>query len=133
MKIQSIFLAVVLAIALFFAAGCGPSKAGTTLTDADNGRTVTVNAGETLVVKLGGNPSTGYTWEAKDLDAHMLQQVGEPGFESFSPGLVGAGGTLTLTFKALKPGTTTLTLVYHRSWETNVAPLQTFTVTVTVQ
>ncbi len=40
---------------------------------------------------------------------------------------------MTLTFKALQAGTATLTLVYHRPWETGVEPIDTFTVTVTVR
>jgi inhibitor of cysteine peptidase len=135
-------LTVLLAVLLFSAAGCGeavplptPNVPSNTLTEADNGKTVNLNVGETLVVRLASNPSTGYTWETKDLDTQMLEQVGEAAFESpdTPPDLVGAGGILVRTFKALEPGTTTLTLVYHRPWETDVAPLQTFSVTVTVK
>jgi inhibitor of cysteine peptidase len=85
------------------------------------------------VVELDGNPSTGYTWEAKDLDDSMIQQVGEAEFQSSNPGLIGAGGTLTLKFKTLKVGTTSLTLVYHRPWETGVKPLSSFTTMITVK
>jgi len=102
------------------------------LTADDNGGQVEVKAGEEFTVVLNGNPSTGYTWEAVDLDAAMLELVGDPEFVSDSPGLVGAGGTLTLTFKALQAGTTTLNLVYHRSWE-DAEPADTFSVTVTVK
>ena len=93
-----------------------------------------MNVGDTLVIQLASNPSTGFTWEVKDLDAAMLEPVGEPEFKDADtpPGLVGAGGTLSTTFHALKPGSTTLTLVYHRPWETDVEPIDTFTVTITV-
>jgi inhibitor of cysteine peptidase len=120
-----------LATLVLFSAGCSPKE--TTLTGVDNGKAITVNAGGTFLVKLKGNPTTGYNWEAKDLDTQMLEQVGEAAFESSNPSLVGAGGTLTLTFKALKPGVTTLTLFYHRSWEADVPPAETFTLQVTVK
>lgn len=103
------------------------------LTIADHGGQVELAAGDLIVVTLEGNPSTGYTWEVQDLDTSMFEMVGEPVFESSSPGLVGAGGTLTLTFKALQPGTATLNLVYHRPWETEVEPADAFSVTVVVE
>ncbi len=122
-------LIIVILFALAISSGCG--KAGDVkLTASDNGKTVDVKANTEIVISLDGNITTGYTWEAKDLDTSMLQQVGEPEFKSSDPSLVGSGGTITLTFKSLKAGTTTLNLVYHRSWEKDVAPLSTYTVTI---
>jgi inhibitor of cysteine peptidase len=117
-------------LAVLFAA-CSPKPVK--LTAAERGGSVTVNAGQQFTITLDGNPSTGYTWEPKDLDASMFQQVGDAQFISDNTGLVGAGGTLTLTFKALKTGSTDLTLVYHRPWEKDVAPVDTYTVTVVVK
>jgi len=130
-KSQILMIVAMLAALIFSFAGCSPKAA--TLTGADNGKAITVSAGETFLVKLEGNPTTGYTWEAQNLDTTILAKVGETEFESGNPGLVGAGGTLILTFKALKPGVTTLTLIYHRSWETDVPPAETFTLQVTVK
>lgn len=110
---------------------CGP--AGAKLTADENGSKIEVKAGDLIVVSLAGNPTTGYTWEASNLDTSFFEQVGETEFKSDNPGLAGAGGTLTLTFKAIRSGTAALTLVYHRPWETDVEPLDTFTVTVTVK
>ena len=141
-RFQFFMLSVLLAALLFSAAGCSgavplstPISPSNALTEADNGKTVNLNVGEMLVVRLASNPSTGYSWETKGLNTQILEQVGDAVFESpdTPPDLVGAGGTMVLTFKALQPGTTTLTLVYHRPWETDVAPLQTFSVTVTVR
>jgi inhibitor of cysteine peptidase len=130
-KTTNFMFVFLLAALIFFSAGCGSKES--TLTGADNGKAITVNTGETFLVKLEGNPSTGYTWETQDLDTTILEQVGEAAFESSNPSPVGAGGTLTLTFKALKPGVTTLTLFYHRSWEADVPPAETFTLQVTVK
>ena len=127
-KFQITLLAILLLAIVFSTAGCNSA-----LTAKDNGTTVTVKTGDTFTIKLEGNPSTGYTWEAKDLDTSILEQVGEAEFSGGVPGMVGSGGNLTLTFKALQPGTTTLILVYHRPWETDVEPIDTFSVTVTVK
>ena len=103
------------------------------LSETDNGKTVQVKVGDQITIALEGNPSTGYTWEAANLDASMFQQFGEIQFRSSNPGLVGSGGTLTLKFVTLRAGTAPLTLVYQRPWETDVAPQSTFTVTVIVK
>jgi inhibitor of cysteine peptidase len=128
---RKILFLVALAGMVILITGCGSVQ--TQLSAADNSKTVEVKAGDQIVIALEGNPSTGYTWEAKDLDASMFQQVGETEFKSSNPGLIGAGGTLTLTFKTLKAGTSALTLIYHRPWETDVAPVNTFMVNVTVK
>jgi inhibitor of cysteine peptidase len=114
------------------ATACGPAKP-IALTIAENGGHVNINVGSQIIITLDGNPSTGYTWETKDLDTKVLEQIGDPIFISNNPGLVGSGGILTLTFKALQTGTTTLTLIYHRPWETGVDPLDTYSITVIVK
>ncbi len=129
-RLQKTFF-VILTAALVLVSSCAPKQ--TVLSKADTGKQVSVNVGGQLAVSLASNPSTGYTWETKNLDAAFLQQLGEAKFKSDNSALVGSGGTLTLTFKALKPGMTTLTLVYHQPWETNVDPIDTFSVTVTIR
>ena len=132
MKAKFQTLLCVLLVALFIlAAGC--SSHTMQLTSADQGKQVAVNAGGKLEISLEGNPTTGYIWEAANLDTSFLKQVGAVNFKSSNPNLVGSGGQQTLTFVALKPGTTVLTLVYHRPWEQGVAPLQTYQVFVTIK
>jgi len=46
---------------------------------------------------------------------------------------MGSGGKVTLQFEAAGTGQTPLKLVYHRPFETGIAPLKTFEVTVTVE
>lgn len=100
--------------------------------DADaDGTTVTVAVGDTLEVALQGNPSTGFIWEPVGLDETILQWTGVRRLEPEST-LVGAAGTMRLTFEALAPGTVTLELVYHRSFET-ADPEDTFSVTVVAE
>jgi inhibitor of cysteine peptidase len=128
-KIQFISI---LAILMFMATACSPTKP-VNLTAADKGSQVSVKVGEQIAISLDGNPSTGYSWEAIGLDTAVFEQMGDATFISSNPGLVGAGGSMTLTFKAVKAGTAVLTLVYHRPWETGVTPLDTFSVAITVK
>jgi inhibitor of cysteine peptidase len=104
------------------------------LTQADAGQTIELEIGEEFAVKLAGNPTTGYTWEMATSEAAVVEQVGEPNYEEESEGgLVGAGGGITLHFKATRPGQQLLQLIYHRPWEEDAAPINTFDVIVVVK
>ena len=111
--------------------GCNPRRT-VSIGEAENGKTVELNAGDTLTISLAGNPTTGYNWYVASVDANILKQQGEPVF-SASSNLVGAGGTLTLTFQAALAGQTSLVLDYKRIWETGVPPAQIYSVTVVVK
>ena len=141
--IRSLFFQLVLAALIILTAGCGTQKTGrdiqvsppelVNLTASNNGEKITLFAGQELVIQLVGNPTTGYTWEAKNLDASMFKQIGDATFSSSNPDLVGSDGSITLSFRVLKTGTANLTLVYHRPWETNVEPVDTFSITAMVK
>jgi inhibitor of cysteine peptidase len=105
------------------------------LSAEDSGARAELDAGDLLVVTLESNPTTGYAWEVSEVDKAVLAQVGEAEFqEAAQEGeqLVGAPGVQTFRFVAAR-GETTLALVYRRSWEKDVEPLQTFTVEVVVR
>jgi inhibitor of cysteine peptidase len=103
-------------------------------TQVDSGRAVSLHAGQSFTVALGGNGTTGYQWSAAIADLAVLTQSGEPGFQpaNTSPGIVGSGGLYTFRFQALQAGTTTLVLNYARSWEHGVPPLRSVNFTVVV-
>jgi inhibitor of cysteine peptidase len=122
---------LLVAVVLASVSGCA-AKTALALDAKDNGRQIELQKGQTLVINLEGNPSTGYTWEPVDLEGAIIRQVGEPEFNPESE-LVGAPGTQTLRFEALKAGQMDLKLVYHRPWEEGVEPLETFTIHVTVR
>jgi inhibitor of cysteine peptidase len=121
------------AIILLVVTACATHKTTTSLTATNNGSQVDLKLGDEIIITLDSNPSTGYTWEAVNLDATMFKSSGEPIFTRGDSTLVGSGGTLSLTFKTLKTGNSTLTLIYHRPWETGVSPINTFTVNVIVK
>jgi inhibitor of cysteine peptidase len=98
----------------------------------DDGGQVALAPRQVLAVELESNPTTGYGWEAVDLDTAVLRQVGEADYRPES-NLVGGGGVETFHFQAVGAGQTTVKLVYRRPWEQGVAPLKTFTVEVTVR
>lgn len=130
MKKLNVLLIVTLLLGLL--AGCSPKDS--TLTDANNGQPATIKVGGRIVVELEANPTTGFTWEASNLDTTILKQLGETVYKpANSTPLPGSGGTQVLRFEAVAPGTTTLTLIYHRTFEVNVPPAKTYTIKVTVE
>lgn len=126
-KITTIAVFTVLLIAL--SACSGPAAK---LEKKDNGTLVDLKAGETFTVSLEGNPTTGYSWEVEGIDPAVIELSGEPDYKSDSS-LVGSGGMFKFTFKAVAAGASSLKLVYHRPWEEDVEPLETFEVLVNVK
>ncbi|MGD0575514.1 MAG: protease inhibitor I42 family protein [Anaerolineales bacterium] len=113
-------------------AACGqPNEGPVKVTENNAGSTVELHQGQTLKVELQGNPTTGYTWEVLPGAESILEQQGEAQLVPESQA-VGAGGLVTLTFKAVRAGQATLSLVYHRTFELGVPPLRTFELTVVV-
>jgi inhibitor of cysteine peptidase len=127
----SVLVTVLALVVMAGISGCSAQSA-LALEGEDNGREITLQKGRTLTIKLEGNPTTGYSWEVVETEGAILQQVGEAEFEPESD-LLGAPGTQTLRFEAVDTGKMELKLVYRRSWETDVEPLETFTVQVTVE
>jgi len=104
------------------------------LSTADNGKTVAVKVGQPVAITLKGNPTTGYLWSVAGLSSNTVEQVGEVEYRRDEAGkhLVGSGGVFVATFKAAKPGQTTVRMEYRRPWEKDVAPIETFSATIEV-
>ncbi len=101
------------------------------LSESDSGKTVEINVGDKLEIILDGNPTTGFIWEVSSLDSKFLGQ----GEEKFAPSSnnMGSGGLEIKSFQAVAPGTSQLSLIYHRPFEPNNPPLRSFTITVDIK
>jgi len=102
-----------------------------TLDESDNGRTVAMVPGGDLIVSLPGNPTTGYNWEVSVANPSVVKES-QPVAYMASSNLVGSGGTYTFQYRAVKAGRTDITFLYRRSWETGVAPLKTYRITLAI-
>lgn len=102
-----------------------------TVSDADNGKKVFLQAKDTLRLDLVGNPTTGFTWEIIQNGAPQIASIEN----SYAPAstLCGAGGTFSFWFKAGSLGTATLKLNYLRPWKKEEPPTQQFNLTIVVQ
>ena len=99
-------------------AGLPPISGNTiTLNDNDNRNNVTLNRGETVIVRLSSNPTTGYDWNLADNAPSNLQLVGPSTFERPHNNLPGAGGVRVYRFKVISSGGGALRFLYQRSWE----------------
>ena len=87
-----------------------------TFTDPANLTTVTLRPGGQLNLKLDSNPTTGYYWYLKDIDASLVDQLSEVYVADPAPErVVGSGGHQLFVFEALRPGEADLKLSYERS------------------
>ena len=113
------------------------SPAPLTLVDSDNGRTISVAPGTEISLTLTANATTGYSWALLRTPDPTILAFSGPAqgvylVPSPAPGLVGAGGNTNWILRAIGTGTTTLRLGYQRPWESGVAPVSSFSVTITV-
>jgi len=81
-----------------------------------DGQTVSLKVDQTLLLKFGENPSTGFLWQAPGYDKQILQLVSQPYIgDPQDDDEVGVGGTRYFQFKALKSGQTNIKMVNQRS------------------
>ncbi len=102
-----------------------------TLTNADTGKTLTLKPGQTLILQLAENPSTGYRWSVPALNSQVLQLTADR-FNPSGTVAIGSGGQRILTFHAQQPGQISLSLKNRREWEDEAAAVESFTVMVQV-
>lgn len=89
----------------------------------DSGRTVSVRAGTTIVVRLDSNPTTGYEWKLAERPARSVLRLVSHRYAAAptQPGFVGGGGVDTWRFVAVAAGRTSLRLEYVRPWQSGHA------------
>ena len=74
---------------------------------------------------LPANPTTGYSWIC-DVEDPALVEIRDQYFEySQEPGFVGGGGEHWFHISGVRPGTTSVTFRYLRSWEPDTPAEQT--------
>jgi inhibitor of cysteine peptidase len=115
--------------ALFSACSTPDGKSGGSFTEADSGTTFTASPGAMFDIQLKGNYTTGYSWNIAACDKAVVQP-GKAEYVPSQPQLAGSGGVQHYTFNIVGKGQTTLKITYHRVWEKDVPPAQTFTLQI---
>jgi inhibitor of cysteine peptidase len=98
-------------------------------------KTIEVPPDGILVVSLWSNKTTGFSWSesATISDPGVLQQTNHEYVAPEAQGLVGAPGKEVWTFKALKVGTSQVSMEYSQPWEGGQKDAYGFSLTVTVK
>ena len=124
MKIrQSHLLLLLVGLAL-----SAPSRAiagMSTVTEADNGRELTLSRGDTLEVSLPPTSGTGYTWQPVPIADPLAKPVGEMKFKT-DHSIPGASGNQIFRFLLDASGTGTIEMHYIRPWEKDTPPAKVF-------
>lgn len=105
-------------IATSFALGTLPARSEVVVTEADKGKTVSVPAGQSLVVKLTGALGSGYYWR---LDVDLTPQLILSGRSTVAVDAPGAPQTTVFTFTTGTVGTK----VFKASYLKAGAPIPT--------
>jgi inhibitor of cysteine peptidase len=106
-----------------------------TITDKADKTRVKLAKGNLLIVKLPGNPTTGFQWVVAKSNKDELAPQGKSEYVANKqvPPVVGGGGTFVFKFKAEKAGTSPLELEYKRPFEKDKAAAKTFKVDVVIE
>ncbi len=97
-------------------------------------KTIEVASGDTLVVTLWSNKTTGYSWSetATISDPGVLLQTNHE-YVAPQTGLMGASGNEVWTFKASKAGVSEVSMDYSQPWEGGQKNANSFLLKVTVK
>ena len=96
-------------------------------------RTIEVAAGQTILVRLCSNVTTGFSWEtARGSDQAVLQEL-EHKVEAPASNALGAAGREVWTFKARQSGTAAVSIDYSQPWAGGTKASWQFALGVTVR
>jgi len=124
----SILLVTLVVLGTLLVAGCAP---GGTKEYNSPSQPIEAKVGESFMITLESNPTTGYKWEAS-FDQNLLKLVkSEYKRDESKAGLVGAGGKEYFIFQGVKSGDAQIKMTYKRSWEQSASDkVLTFTVKI---
>ena len=99
---------------------------------SDQGRTIEVNQGAMIEIRLEEKPTTGYQWEVGEIDSKIVEFI-DSSYLLPSRTAIGAGGTRTFRFRARFSGCGQIQLRLRRSWDPIDIAIEEFKVYILVQ
>lgn len=94
---------------------------------------LTLKTGQTLMLTLPSNPTTGFRWQVQNSAQSILRSLGPEVYNNpEDKNLVGSAGQSVWRYQAASVGNGRLTMVYQQPWAPEVAPEQTFDCAITV-
>jgi inhibitor of cysteine peptidase len=108
-----------------------------TLVDSSiSGGEVKMSVGDSVMIELASNPSTGFQWELIEISNEAVLEYVDQEFmmpEHEKPLPPGTPGYEIWTFKAIGLGNSTFSMEYSRPWEGGEKAMEEFTLTVVVE
>lgn len=99
--------------------------------EKDNGGLVQVQSGAKITIELKENPTTGYRWTISSIDQAFLVAEGDE-FVPPDQKTRGAGGLRRLFFRAKATGSTALTLINKRAWQSDDKAADSFKLAIRI-
>jgi inhibitor of cysteine peptidase len=107
-------------------------KKETVVTEKEDKSTVKIAKGTDLVIKLEGQPSTGFTWLVAKNNAEVLTYSGKPEIEKPKQPVIGGKVKMGFRFATKAVGVSEVELNYRRPFEKDTPPAKTFKVKIEV-
>ena len=128
------FTTILLALCVSWFSGLHASAAQKVITvsERDQGRTITLARGTLLEVRLDSAPGTGYRWETAVQEPSPLRLIETRYVPLADDKRVGGQQTQLFRFEAAQAGEAELKLQYRRPWERDTPPVRTWSLTVVV-
>ena len=96
------------------------------LTRNDNGKTAEAQIGDSIVIELPENPTTGYVWTLDVNEATGIAHLADSRYTERTESGIGGGGMRTFTVKVKSPGIETISMKLRRQWEPENAAIEEF-------
>jgi len=133
MKSKLALICAIVAISLCLVA-CSVAPSLVSVDASYSGQQVEVAVGGSVIVTLESNASTGFQWVLVSIgDETVLEKVANTYESPEDTDMVGAPGKEIWTFKALKKGTSTISMEYSQPWENGTKAAETFNLIVVVK
>ena len=129
---------IILFIAILFLpfaalASTAGAEPGTVITQADNGKEITVSESEVFEIRLEQAGGTGYSWEIVDPDKTHLQVLATTHTPLKKGPILGGPLLTTWQVKAVKAGNTQIRILLYRPWEGPEKAAERFQVSIRIR
>lgn len=106
-------------------------ETGQIITEAENGKSISIKNGDIFILQLRENSSTGYSWELNVSEG--LDILSDGYMQDEAPGdRVGVPGTHSWMIEAVNQGSQQVNGIYKRPWENMTGTEENFTLNVEV-
>ena len=99
----------------------------------NNGQHIKLTLHQEFQIELDSNPTTGYQWTFADTTKSIISLIHRQFKETSNKIKLGTPGRQQFYLKANAVGQMKLKLIYHRPWEKNVVPIDSFYVIIDVK